>query len=99
MERGTLKKLTNSILDHNERCHVNIDVWHPSIKEIKFLLNLGHDRIDSNNTSDTCTIFGIEFDRYGPDKAPALKITLFCEKDAEAKFMRKYIKQREEVNI
>ena len=98
MDTKTLSKLTNSILDNNERCHVNIDVWHPTIKELKFLLNLGHDEIDSNNKTDACTIFSLQFDKYAPDKAPAIRVTLFCKHD-EAEFMCKYIKQREEVNI
>jgi len=97
MERETLKKLINSVLDHNERCNVVIDIWYPSIKEIKFLLNLGHDIIDPNNKSDTCTIFGIQFDKYESGKEVAFRFVLFC-KDAEAKFMREYIKQRKEVN-
>ena len=97
MNRGTLKKLTNSVLDHNKQCHVNIDVWYPAIKELKFLLNLGHDKIDPNNISDTCTIFHIEFDKYDYDKAPAIRVIIFC-KDAEGEFMSKYIKQGKEVN-
>ncbi len=93
MNRGTLKKLTNSILDINDRCHVNIDVWNPTIKKIKSLLDLGHDKISTNNESDTCSIFHIEFDRYGYDKAPAIRIILFCKED-EAEFMRKYYKEK-----
>jgi len=96
MNRGTLKKLTNSVLDNKKECNVCIDVWHPTIKEIKFLLNLGHDKIDPNNTSDTCTVFHIEFDKFGYDKAPALRVVLFCN-ETEAEFMRKYL-ERGEVN-
>ena len=98
MNRGTLKKLTNSVLEHNKKCQVHIDVWYPTIKEIKFLLDLGHDKIDPNNTSDTCTVFSIQFDRFAYDKTPAIRVTLFCHND-EAEFMRKYIKQGKEVNI
>ena len=97
MNRGTLKKLTNSVLEHNGRCNVHIDVWHPTIKELKFLLDLGHDEIDPNDTTDTCTIFDILFDKYGPGKETAIRLVIFC-KEAEAEFMRKYIKKGEEVN-
>jgi len=97
MKREALSKLTNRVLDNNRACHVNIDVWHPAIKKVKYLLELGHDLIDPNNTTDKCTIFDLQFDNYSPDKAPGFRITMFC-KEKEAKFMREYIKQRKEVN-
>lgn len=97
MKRKELKTLVNSVLDNNAECNVSIDVWHPTIKEIKFLLNLGHDKIDPNSRQDSCTIFGVWFDRYDHSKGPAFRFVMFCN-EPEAKFMRKYIKQREEVN-
>jgi len=83
MKREKLKALVNSVLDNNGSCNVSIDIWYPIIKDIKFLLNLGHDKIDPNNTKDSCSIFDILFDNYDHSGAP---------------FMREYIKQREEVN-
>ena len=97
MKRKELKTLVDSVLDNNEKCHINIDVWFPDIKGIKFLLNLGHDEIDPNSTSNECTIFDLRFDNYSCDKSPGFRITIFC-KEEEAKFMREHIKKWEEVN-
>jgi len=97
MKREKLKALVNSVLDNNGSCNVSIDIWYPIIKDIKFLLNLGHDKIDPNNTKDSCSIFDILFDNYDHSGAPAFRCNIFC-KEKEAKFMREYIKQREEVN-
>jgi len=96
MNRKELSKLTNSVLDNNARCNVHIDIWHPGIEKFKSLLNLGHDMVDPNNKSDTCSIFGIWFDKFGYAKAPAIRFTVYC-KDEAAEFMRERIKQGKEV--
>jgi len=97
MKREELKKLVSSVLNV-QGCSASVDVWHPSIKDIKFLLKLGHDKVEANNLSESCTIFEVMFDNYSYTKAPAFKFTIFCE-EKEAKFMRDYIKKRKEVKI
>ena len=56
-------------------------------------MKLGHDKIDPNNSAPKCTIYGIEFDKWEPAKAPAFKVTLYCN-EPEAKFMYEYVKEK-----
>lgn len=89
MKRKKLADLTNELLSHNKKCSVSIDVWGPTIDDIKHILKLGHDGIDSNNSLESCTIYSILFDKYRPAKAPAFRITLYCD-ELEGKFMYEY---------
>lgn len=97
MTRETLAKLVDALLSHNEGCNVSIDIWHPTVREIKYILGLEKHEIDSNNETDTCSIFGILFDKFTYNRTPGLRCTIFCKDDA-AKFMREYTKERKEVN-
>lgn len=97
MKRSRLAKLTSELLSHNKECSVSIDVWRPTISDIKGILKLGHDKIDPNNSASDCTIYSVLFDKYVPAKAPAFRVTLYCN-EAEGLFMYKYINQRKEVN-
>lgn len=97
MTRETLAKLVGALLSHNGGCNVSVDIWYPTVREIKYILGLGEHVIDPNNEKDTCSIFGILFDKYACSKSPAFRCIIFC-KDAEAKFMREYTKKRKEVN-
>ena len=97
MDRKKLASLVDELLSHNKECNVSIDVWYPTIKEINYILSLGHDKIDPNNSSESCTIYEVRFDKYECSSGPGLRVTIFCN-EPEAKFMRKYIKQRKEVN-
>ena len=78
MKIEELKTLTNKILDTNKNCHVDLDVWYPTVEDIKGLLKLGHDKINPNSNQKDVTIFNIEFDDYGSSKSPAFRITIFC---------------------
>ena len=97
MDRRTLAMLVEGLLSHNTECNVQIDVWYPTIKEIKYILKLADNEIDPNNSKESCTIYDVLFDKFGHNKTPALRVTLFCNEE-EAKFMYKYTKQRKEVN-
>ncbi len=89
MDATTLKKLTNATLDSNKFCQVVIDVWHPTIAELKSTLALGHDNIETNGKH----IFDLRFDNYNCTKAPGFKITIFCDEEA-SKFMQNYLKEK-----
>lgn len=89
MKRKRLASLVGELLSHNKECNVSIDVWHPTIEEIKFILKLDGNEIDSNNSEESCTIYSVLFDKYGPDKAPAFRVTLYCN-ELEGKFMYEY---------
>ncbi len=97
MDRRTLAVLVEGLLSHNKECNVQIDVWYPTIKEIKYILKLADNEIDPNNSKESCTIYSVLFGKYAPDMTPALRVTLFCSEE-EAKFMYEYTKQRKEVN-
>ena len=90
MKRKKLANLTNELLSHNKECSVTIDVWHPTIDDIRRILKLGHDKIDPNSSSESCTIYDILFDRYMPAKAPAFRVVLYCN-DVEGRFMYEYV--------
>ena len=94
MKREELKKLVNSILDNVTSCNVTIDVWYPTIKEVKHMLSLGHDKISPNSNEEDNHIFNVKFDNYDSCRAPALSTTLFCKTPETAEFMRKYYKEK-----
>ena len=89
MDATTLKKLVNTALDINKLCQVIIDVWHPTVAELKSTLALGHDNIETNGKH----IFDLKFDNYDCTKAPGFKITIFCD-DAASKFMQNYLNMK-----
>ena len=96
MKRRKLAILVEGLLSHNKECSVSIDVWHPTFEDIKYILKLGHDKVDPNNSSESCNIYSVEFE-YRHSGGPGLRAVLFCD-ELEGKFMYEYTKQRKEVN-
>ena len=94
MNKKEQAKIVSKVLSHGKECTVGIDVWRPSAQDIKSILAVDYQNIHSNNETSDCTIFTINCKKLkGSLESHGVSITLFCD-EPEAKFMRKYIKEK-----